>query len=90
MQPLTPDTLLQEGFLSSPKELESEVVKKYQFLNKLGEGSFGIVMSAIDIKTGRKVAIKKIKLEKHDDGLPSDAMREFSILKQLQHENIVK
>jgi serine/threonine protein kinase len=90
MEPLSADTLLQEGFIFSPKELESEVVKQYEFLSKLGEGSFGLVLSAIEIKSGKKVAIKKIKLGKNHEGMPSSALREISILKSIQHENIVK
>ena len=36
------------------------------------------------------MALKKIKLENEDEGVPSTAMREISILKQLQpHPNIV-
>ena len=37
------------------------------------------------------VALKKIKLENEDEGVPSTAMREISILKELQpHPNIVR
>ncbi len=36
------------------------------------------------------VALKKIRLENEDEGMPSTAMREISILKELNHPNIVK
>jgi serine/threonine protein kinase len=36
------------------------------------------------------VALKKIRLEKEDDGVPSTAIREISLLKQLKHPNIVE
>ena len=54
-------------------------------MSKLGEGSFGVVVSAIENKTGRKVALKKIKLSKKHDGVPSSALREIAILKSLHH-----
>ena len=40
-------------------------------------------------KTGEIVAMKKIKLESQDEGVPSTAVREISLLKELQHPNIV-
>ena len=40
-------------------------------------------------KTGEIVAMKKIKLESEDEGVPSTAIREISLLKELQHPNIV-
>ena len=40
-------------------------------------------------KTGRMVALKKIRLESEDEGVPSTAIREISLLKELQHANIV-
>ena len=36
------------------------------------------------------VALKKIRLEKEDDGVPSTAIREISLLKGLKHPNIVE
>lgn len=35
------------------------------------------------------VAMKKIRLENEDEGVPSTAVREISLLKELQHPNIV-
>ena len=35
------------------------------------------------------MAVKKIRLENEDEGIPSTAIREISILKQLKHPNIV-
>ena len=36
------------------------------------------------------MALKKIRLEKEDDGVPSTAIREISLLKGLKHLNIVE
>ena len=40
-------------------------------------------------KTGEIVAMKKIRLESEEEGVPSTAIREVSLLKELQHPNIV-
>jgi len=34
--------------------------------------------------------LKKIKLEKEDDGVPSTAIREISLLKGIKHPNVVE
>jgi serine/threonine protein kinase len=65
-------------------------IDRYQKLDKLGEGTYGVVYKAIDKITGETVALKKIRLEKEDDGVPSTAIREISLLKSLKHPNVVE
>lgn len=65
-------------------------LEKYQKLDKLGEGTYGVVYKAKNLQTGEIVAIKKIRLEKEDDGVPSTAIREISLLKNLKHPNVVE
>lgn len=45
---------------------------------------------AVNTITGEIVAIKKIRLEREDDGVPSTAIREISLLKNLKHPNVVE
>ncbi len=52
-------------------------------------GTYGVVYKAKNRKTQQFVAMKKIRLENEDDGVPSTAIREISLLKELQHPNIV-
>lgn len=41
-------------------------------------------------KTGEIVAMKKIRLEQEDEGVPSTAIREISLLKEMKDDTIVK
>ena len=63
---------------------------KYEKIEKIGEGTYGYVYKARDTTNSEIVALKKIKLENEDEGVPSTAMREISILKELKHPNIVE
>ena len=63
---------------------------KYEKIEKVGEGTYGVVYKCKHKKTNEYVALKKIRLENEDEGIPSTAIREISILKQLKHPNIVR
>jgi len=63
---------------------------RFRGLEKVGEGTYGIVYKARDVNTGDTLALKKIRLDTEDEGIPSTAIREISLLKQLQHPNIVR
>lgn len=63
---------------------------KYQKIDKLGEGTYGIVYKAQNRLTNEIVALKRIRLDKEDEGIPCTAVREISLLKELRHPNIVR
>jgi len=63
---------------------------RYQKIEKVGEGTYGVVYKAKDINSGQIVALKKIRLEAEDEGVPSTAIREISLLKELKDDNIVR
>ena len=63
---------------------------RYQKLEKVGEGTYGVVYKARDRMTGEIVALKRIRLEAEDEGIPGTAIREIALLKELQHPNIVR
>ncbi|XP_026190999.1 cell division control protein 2 homolog [Cyclospora cayetanensis] len=62
---------------------------RYKKLDKIGEGTYGVVYKAQDAN-GNLCALKKIRLEAEDEGIPSTAIREISLLKELHHPNIVR
>eukprot|EP00477_Mikrocytos_mackini_P001805 GAHX01001955.1.p1 GENE.GAHX01001955.1~~GAHX01001955.1.p1 ORF type:complete len:336 (-),score=49.80 GAHX01001955.1:237-1244(-) len=68
----------------------TEPLDNYSIYSKIGEGSYGIVYKATEKSTGKFVAIKKFRLNNEDEGIPSTALREISILKEVSHENLIK
>ncbi|CCE32282.1 probable PHO85-cyclin-dependent protein kinase [Claviceps purpurea 20.1] len=60
----------------------------FQQLEKLGEGTYATVFKGRNRQTGELVALKEIHLDS-EEGTPSTAIREISLMKELKHENIV-
>jgi len=54
-------------------------MERYQKIEKIGEGTYGVVYKSKDRVTGEIVALKKIRLEAEDEGIPSTAIREISL-----------
>jgi len=65
-------------------------MENFQRIEKIGEGAYGIVYKAKDKITNQFVALKKIRLETESEGVPSTAIREISLLKELEHPGIVQ
>ena len=61
----------------------------YKAVKQLGEGAYGLVFKGENVKTGEVVALKKIKLETQSEGVPSTTIREISVLREIQHPNVV-
>jgi len=55
----------------------------------LGTGTYGEVYKGRDKLTGAFVALKRIRLETEDEGIPSTTLREIAVQRQLSHPNIV-
>ncbi|NXD87876.1 CDK3 kinase, partial [Halcyon senegalensis] len=62
----------------------------FQKVEKVGEGTYGVVYKARNKRTGQLVALKKIRLDSEMEGVPSTAIREIALLKELKHPNIVR
>lgn len=66
-------------------------MENYQKIEKIGEGTYGVVYKAIDLRDPKRyVALKKIRLEADEEGVPSTAIREISLLKEMNDPNIVR
>eukprot|EP00747_Dinoflagellata_sp_TGD_P165460 gnl/TRDRNA2_/TRDRNA2_186756_c0_seq1.p1 gnl/TRDRNA2_/TRDRNA2_186756_c0~~gnl/TRDRNA2_/TRDRNA2_186756_c0_seq1.p1 ORF type:complete len:313 (-),score=73.36 gnl/TRDRNA2_/TRDRNA2_186756_c0_seq1:161-1099(-) len=81
---------LDECFEEAERRFESQ----YEMLtgdgSVLGEGTYGKVFKARLIRTGEFVAMKNMKLDGQQEGVPSTAIREIALLKELTHANVVK
>ncbi|SPB48980.1 unnamed protein product [Aspergillus niger] len=64
-------------------------IRDFEFLGKLGEGTFGEVYKARSKKDNNVVALKKILMHNERDGFPITALREIKLLKMLSHTNIL-
>ncbi|KAI9037384.1 putative CDK9 [Aspergillus affinis] len=65
-------------------------IRDFEFLGKLGEGTFGEVYKARSKRDGSTVALKKILMHNEKDGFPITALREIKLLKMLAHNNILQ
>ncbi len=48
------------------------------------------VYLANDKQTGEEVALKKIRMDNEKEGFPITAIREIKLLKNLDHENVIR
>ena len=66
----------------------------YEEVCVIGNGAYGTVYKARDLKNdGQFVAMKSIRIQNTEEGMPMSAIREISLLKQLEayeHPNIVR
>lgn len=65
-------------------------VDEYEKLNKIEEGTYGVVYRAEDKRSGAIVALKKVKMEKEKEGFPITSLREINTLLKANHDNIVR
>ncbi|KAL1124139.1 hypothetical protein AAG570_001909 [Ranatra chinensis] len=64
-------------------------VEEFQCLNRIEEGTYGVVYRARDKRTEEIVALKRLKMEKEKEGFPITSLREINTLLKAQHPNIV-
>ncbi|XP_026126502.1 cyclin-dependent kinase 11B isoform X3 [Carassius auratus] len=95
------DHFIPESPPISPVELKKELpkylpalqgcrsVEEFQCLNRIEEGTYGVVYRAKDKKTDEIVALKRLKMEKEKEGFPITSLREINTILKAQHPNIV-
>eukprot|EP00658_Telonema_sp_P-2_P052951 TRINITY_DN4130_c0_g2_i1.p1 TRINITY_DN4130_c0_g2~~TRINITY_DN4130_c0_g2_i1.p1 ORF type:complete len:269 (+),score=74.40 TRINITY_DN4130_c0_g2_i1:217-1023(+) len=74
-----------EGYLGNCRD-----VNDFSKLEHIGEGTYGSVFKARDRSNGDIVALKKVKMDREQDGFPITALRELKMLRAVEHEHIVE
>uniref|UniRef100_A0A1I8ACI4 cyclin-dependent kinase n=1 Tax=Steinernema glaseri TaxID=37863 RepID=A0A1I8ACI4_9BILA len=65
-------------------------VAEFECLNRIEEGTFGVVYRAREKKTDEIVALKRLKMEREKEGFPITSLREVNmLLKAGAHPNVV-
>jgi serine/threonine protein kinase len=62
----------------------------YEAIETIGQGAYGKVIKARNKQDGSLVAIKQLKTQSTEEGIPQTTLREITFLKDLDHPNIVK
>ncbi|CAD8149497.1 unnamed protein product [Paramecium octaurelia] len=73
------------------EEIEPHIARKFEIIQKLGKGAYGIVWKAVDKKLKTVVALKKVFDAFHNATDAQRTFREIMFLQELNgHENIVR
>lgn len=75
---------------SAPEWKRCRSVENFEKLNDIEEGAYGWVSRAKDTVTGKVVALKRLKMENAQDGIPVTGLREIQTLTACDHPNIVR
>nr|QOY46752.1 cyclin-dependent kinase 4 [Ambystoma velasci] len=73
--------------------MANEVQAKYEPVAEIGVGAYGVVYKARDLQSGKFVALKNVRVQTNENGLPLSTVREVALLKRLEHfdhPNIVR
>lgn len=77
--------------------LKRKLEEEFEKIDKIGQGSYGVVYKVRKKDTQDIVALKRVKLNintnnQHgfDEGIPSSSLREIAALKALRHPNILE
>jgi len=79
------------GRLADNSAARLDVDDRYTIVRRVGAGAFGVVLAAIDGRSGEKVAIKKISNAFEDAVSIKKALREIKLMQSFggHHENIL-
>ncbi|KAI8477569.1 Cyclin-dependent kinase 6 [Branchiostoma belcheri] len=80
----------------SPPSMETDPdpgTEQYEKVAKIGTGAYGTVYKARDLKNGGEfVALKRVRVQTGEEGMPMSTIREIALLRQLEsfeHPNVV-
>lgn len=66
---------------------------QYEPVAEIGGGAYGTVYKARDTESGRFVALKSVRVQTDQNGLPVSTVREVALLRRLEqfdHPNVVR
>ena len=66
-----------------------EIDKKYEIIDSVGQGAYGVVVAAKDKSTGEMVAIKKIEKAFEHKVFTRRTLRELRICRLMKHDNVM-
>ena len=66
------------------------VEDSYEKLRQIGEGTYGQVYLARDVRDNSLVALKRVRMDNEREGFPITAIREIKLLKRLEHPNVIR
>jgi len=66
---------------------KEDPTRLYKSMKKIGEGAAGEVFAAVDVRTSKKVAVKKMEITKDNNAL---LITEIRVMKTSNHPNIVE
>lgn len=69
---------------------QHDPTNRYHRIKLVGAGTYGRVYKAKDVAEDKVVALKEIRLDAEEQGIPSTALREVALLRELDHPNIIK
>ena len=69
---------------------DSEGLHHFRIIKEIGSGTYGCVYEATDIRSGARVALKRVLPKSEKEGFPVTAIREIKTLRHLHHLNIVE
>jgi len=93
-----------ESSAEGPSVSAGDVLKKYRIENEsfrlwsyyrpisrklLGRGGYGVVMEAVDLRNGQKVAVKKMKNVFAHLNTAKCSLRELTLMMHFEHRNII-
>ena len=87
---------LQNQFPFTPKTAKENTpdtdrnVSEFEKMNRVGEGTYGVVYRARDTKSGEIVALKRVRMDREKDGMPVSGLREVHVLLKCEHDNVVR
>jgi serine/threonine protein kinase len=89
---------METTLLQKPKSLKLplskinvwDLIPKYSFVKELGVGTYGSVCEAVEVATGKTVAIKKFSDMYKDSVMCKRVLREIEILYSIDHPFIVR